>query len=332
MFGEEYENDSEDGLFDGDPTSEVITTEVITTEGSTIPDIPAEDFFDEEVVTTASLLDDVLAAKGISDGKIILLNENEEEIEVAFADLSREEQLAILAEEDVVQTSTSTEEGLEEYIAWAKELKAKNLTVQQYLDQYKADIISDQDSSSFEVDSFSDQELYALDLREKYELTDDEIVSELEREQSNPDLFKKKTDKIRAEYKELETARREQSTITEQTSRQEEYQGFVDTMVDIATKTPEFYGVELEDDDHNAVLSYLLELDEGGTSQFYTELKDPSKLYEAAWFLKYGKEAFGALTEAYESEISRIKKDVKPKVVVRKDPNKQNIKSIHDLT
>ena len=101
-------------------------------------------------------------------------------------------------------------------------------------------------------------------------------------------------------------------------------------MVNIAVETPEFYGIELEDEEKNEVLSFLLDIDESGVSEFSKTLNDPKKLYEAAWFLRYGKESFDALKNAYESEIARIKKDSKP-AVVHKNPAKNKQGSIHDL-
>ena len=102
-------------------------------------------------------------------------------------------------------------------------------------------------------------------------------------------------------------------------------------MVNVATKTSEYYGIELEDSEKNEVLSFILDLDENGTSNFYKTLNNPSKLYEAAWFLKYGKDAFSALSGAYEAEISKLKKDNKPKVVVKNRNTSTNTNSIHDI-
>lgn len=36
-------------------------------------------------------------------------------------------------------------------------------------------------------------------------------------------------------------------------------------MVNVALQTPEFYGIELDDDEKNEVLSQILDLDENGT-------------------------------------------------------------------
>jgi hypothetical protein len=101
-------------------------------------------------------------------------------------------------------------------------------------------------------------------------------------------------------------------------------------MVNVALETPEFYGIELEDDEKNEVLSFLLDLDDNGTSTFYKTLNDPKKLYEAAWFLRYGKESFDALKNAYETEIAKLKKPDNKPTVVHKN-NERKINSIHDL-
>lgn len=68
------------------------------------------------------------------------------------------------------------------------------------------------------------------------------------------------------------------------------------------------WGILLEDEEKNNILSYLAELDENGVSAFYKELNNPQRLYEAAWFLRYGKEAFDTLINAYESEIAKYKR------------------------
>ena len=73
-----------------------------------------------------------------------------------------------------------------------------------------------------------------------------------------------------------------------------------------------------------------MDIDESGVSEFSKTLNDPKKLYEAAWFLRYGKESFDALKNAYESEIAKLKKD-KPTTVIRKSGPDKPKNSIHDL-
>jgi hypothetical protein len=54
-------------------------------------------------------------------------------------------------------------------------------------------------------------------------------------------------------------------------------------------------------------------------------------MYEAAWFLRYGKESFDALKNAYESEMAKLKQKDKPGVIKRTDTPSKQTNSIHDL-
>lgn len=136
-------------------------------------------------------------------------------------------------------------------------------------------------------------------------------------------------DKTREEYKQLEDAYKKEQQDNYNKDRQDRYNTFVDQMVQVATQSNDLYGIELEDSEKNEVLSFLLELDDSGVSNFYKQLQDPNKLYEAAWFLRYGKEAMDALSNAYEQEIAKLKTDKTQVVVRNKDSNR--IKSIHEI-
>ena len=215
------------------------------------------------------------------------------------------------------------------------QLRENNISVEEFLESYKNSIIESLgviDTESYDIDNYDDQELFLLDLKNKYDLSDEELEKELEKELKDETLFKKKVDVLRKEYKELEDRYKEAQQQESLRQREEEYNQFSEKMVDVAINTPEFYGIELEDDEKNEVLSFLLDQDENGASQFYKTLSDPNKLYEAAWFLRYGKESFDALKNAYESEIAKLKKQDKPTVVRKPKPGDTNKeKNIHDL-
>ena len=287
-----------------------------------------EDFFEEVTKDPVepSLLDEFLIANGITNGVIKFVDENNEEKEINFYELSKQDQLDILSSFSEPQKEETKDDFLEY-------LKQNNLTVDEYLAQYKESIINEinaQYEQNYEIDNYDDQELFLLDLKTKFDLTDEELVQELEKELKNETIFKKKVDSLRAEYKKLEDEYKQATAKENEVARQQQYEQFADTLVDVAVKTPEFYGIELEDNEKNEVLSFLLDLDDKGVSNFYKELSKPDKLYEAAWFLKYGKDAFDALRNAYESEIAKIKKDSKSTVVI-KDSQKNKANSIHDL-
>lgn len=284
-------------------------------------DYSTDSIFDEKKPAD-SLIGDLLKVKGISNSKVIIVDENNVEQEVDFYSLSREDQLEILNHKEEVENNTSleTEDDFFNY------LKDNKLTVEEYLNQYKEAVIAELGVGgevSYDIDAYDDQELYLLDLKTKYDLTDEELVKELEKELQDPELFNKKVTKLRSEYKLLEDNYKEEQQKEVSAQRETQYNQFVDTMVDVAVKTPDLYGIELEDEEKNNVLTSLLELDDTGTSTFYKALNDPENLYKAAWFLTYGKQAFDAIKDAYETEISRLKKDTK--VVIREKPKSTNI-------
>ena len=305
-----------------------------TIEVTTEVDTSDDNFFGtEDNVSTSnnSILDEYLKSKGIENSTISIINENDEEEQINFYDLSKEEQLEILksSNEETPDLDDSEYELL-------NHLRENNLSVNDFLENYKQSIIDSLNVNSvqnYEIDAYDDQELFLLDLKEKYDLTDEELAKELEKELQDEVLFKKKTDILRTEYKQLEDQYNEAQEQELAGQKQQQYNQFSEQMVDVALKTPEFYGIELEDDEKNEVLSFLLDLDDKGVSDFYKTLNDPKKLYEAAWFLRYGKESFDALKNAYESEISRLKKgdNTKIKPVVRNNANDKPKSSIYDL-
>lgn len=281
------------------------------------------------------VIEELLKLRGIDSNKITIIDENDQSQELNFYDLSREEQLEILNYEQPSQENANDLNETE--VDFLNHLRTNNLTLEQYLEQYKDSIVNSLSPQevSYDIDAYNDEELYMLDLKNKYDLSDEELVKELEKELQDEALFKRKTDKLRSEYKELEDNYKETQKQEFARNQQEQYDAFAQQMVNVAIETPEFHGFELEDEEKNEVLSYLLELDDSGVSEFYKSLNDPKKLYEAAWFLRYGKESLEALNKAYESEIAKLQKnkDTDSKTVIRRNTpdNGNKANSIHDL-
>lgn len=305
------------------PVEEIIDNEPIKSED--------DDFFGTQIdknTNTNSILEDFLKERGILDSKVKIVDENNEEQEISFYDLSREEQMEIL------NSSEPTEENDldDSEIDLINHLRTNNLSVEDFLAQYREAILAETQTAaepSYDIDAYDDQELFLLDLKNKYDLTDEELQAELEKELVNEELFTKKVTKLRAEYKQLEDQYKTQQEAEFEAQRNEQYSQFANTMVDIATNVSDYHGVALEDNEKSETLSYLLDLDESGSSKFYKDLNDPQKLYEAAWYLRYGAEAFKALENAYEAEIAKLKKEDKPRVVVRN--SRKEVNSIYDL-
>ena len=149
----------------------------------------------------------VLNLKGISDpSKIKFEDESGAIIERDWNDLSDNERLMILAGTEDPERDLEEEE-----ILFINQLRENNLTPQQYiqaiqqqaaqqaLEEYQQGL-----QPTYEIDSLSDDELFALDLLEKVgeeNITDEELKEALEQAKANETLFAKQIEGLRATYK-----------------------------------------------------------------------------------------------------------------------------------
>ena len=321
----DLELELDDNLFEDGKSQEEINNDIV--------DSNDKDLFEDTQsveLNVSPIIGELLKERGIVDGKIKLIDEDNTEKDVLFSELTLEEQLEILRENNV-----STDFGLSDSEKkFLEGLRKDKLSIEDFLTTYKESIIDsvkNQEVEAYDIDSYDDQELFIIDLKNKYDLTDEELAKELEKELKDETLFKKKVDALRKEYKKLEDQYNETQRLELEAKRQEEYDTFTQNMVNIAINTPEFYGIELEDSEKEEVLSFLLDLDEQGNTKFSKALGDPNKLYEAAWFLRYGKESFDALKNAYESEIAKLKKPDGAKVIRGINNHSTGNQNIHDL-
>ena len=277
-------------------------------------------------------LDQYLQSKGFKNSEITIYDENDEEVKVNFHELSEEEKL------DVLSSITTKEQGFglrQDEQEWINELRNNNIDFDSFLEAYKNSIIEELgmvQEESYEIDAYDDRELFLLDLKNKYDLTDEELQAELEKELQNEELFEKKVAKTREEYKILESQYRQMQEQEFARQQEQEYQQFAQQMVEIATDINEFHGLELEDSDKNDTLSYMLDLDDNGVSQLARDLQDPEKLYAVAWYLKHGDRAFKIIENAHESEISKLRalRD-KPSVVRQESRQVNRVKHMNEL-
>lgn len=280
-----------------------------------------DDLFGGGNTENSELISNLLAQRGITDASKIQIEDEEGNIqELDFNSLPIEEQLEILQQEtpelddSEIETINYLREngvGIQELIEYHR-----NQAIQEYLQSQQ---------TNYTVDDLSDEELYKLDIAAKYEdLSEEELEIELQKELNNPDLFKKKVDKLRDVYKQEEIA--EQGELAKQAELEEEqnYQTLVDSMVEIAQGTNELFDLELEDEDKEEVLQFLLSKDMNGQSEFVKLLNDPNALFQLAWFATKGQEAFSTIHDYYKKEIDTARKAKGPgltsqRTVVKKE-------------
>lgn len=290
---------------DDNVTSDVDDGIFSTEDGNKQPSSIEDNLFGETKTENSELISNLLAQKGITDASKIQIEDEDGNIqELDFNSLPIEEQLEILQQEtpelddSEIETINYLREngiGIQELIEYHR-----NQAIQEYLQTQQTD---------YTVDDLSDEELYKLDIAARYEdLSEEELEIELQKELNNPDLFKKKVDKLREVYKQEEIA--EQDELAKQAELEEEqnYQMLVDSMVEVAQGTDELFDLELEDDDKEEVLQFLLNKDINGQSEFVKLLNDPKALFQLAWFATKGQEAFNTIHDYYKKEIDLARK------------------------
>ena len=264
-----------------------------------------DDLFGESKIENSELISNLLAQRGITDASKIRIEDEDGNIqELDFNSLPIEEQLEILQQDSPelddseIETINYLREngiGIQELIEYHR-----NQAIQEYLQAQQ---------TNYTVDNLSDEELYKLDIASRYEeLSEEELEIELQKELNNPDLFKKKIDKLREVYKQEEIA--EQNELAKQAELEEEqnYQTLVDSMIEVAQGTNELFDLELEDEDKEEVLQFLLSKDINGQSEFVKLLNDPNALFQLAWFATKGQEAFNTIHDYYKKEIDLARK------------------------
>lgn len=304
-----------------------------------------DDVKQEEPVQTSDMVEELLRSKGYNPEAIKFENEDGEIETVSFNELSREEQLELLnAEHDNPYEDLDFTESEIEAVEF---LRDNNMTLQelaQTIRQQVQEELSGQVEQTYQVDDFSDDELFIVDFKHKYgeDFTDEELIFELEKARENEELFNRKIGKLRSDYKQYEEEAREEQQREAELAQQQEHENYISQMVHVARGINDMHDTaELDDNDKNLILSYMFDPGPTGQTQMQKALSDPETMFKVAWYLQYGDETFKEMNKYYKGEIAKYSKQnnatkpkQKPETVI-KDNSHQHTKrkpeSIEDL-
>jgi len=267
-----------------------------------------EDLTNPEPEGEIDLISQLLEAKGIKDGLIKIQEEDGTEVDVPFNELTAQEQFNILN-----STDEEINYGLNENETQAVNfLRENNVTLEETIDYFVKQAVAEALKSNQVADSiaeYTDDEVYALDLLTKYkDLTEEEIQIELDKQREHPELFKKKVDTLRNEYLQLEQDEVTQKELAIQQQEEEKFKKVQDDLVAVAREVADIGGIDIEIEDKQEVLQFILNKDVNGLSEFGKILDDPKALFEVAWYAKKGKEAFDVIHKYYRNEIAEASK------------------------
>ena len=259
-----------------------------------------------------------LKAYGVSDpSKMKFENEDGTVDEVDFNSLSKDEQLEVLR--------NVSDPG---YTDYEKEvinfMRTNRMDLSQIVDYYSQKAIENylnenpdkRHQKEYSIDDYTDDELFMADVKAKYpDLTDDEILNELDRAKYDEDVFKKKVDALREQYKAAEDEQENQRKANEQA----EYENFQNTLLQAANgfneilldpSDPQSDALVVERADKERMLSYLLDVDKDGISQFQKDLNDPAALIELAYYRTHGRDDITDMTRYWKNELATARKEI----------------------
>ncbi|MBQ0113232.1 MAG: hypothetical protein KBT03_08905 [Bacteroidales bacterium] len=293
------------------------------------PTEPTEPNEGEEEEEVTDFLQSFLKDYGIQDGKIRYANDDGTESEVNFNELDQKERLSILRE---LTTPNLSKEEIDT-INYLRENKTNLKSVIDAVSQQAVDNYIKQNGpveKTYSVDEYTDDELYVADLKSKYDMTEDELLADLESAKANEELFQKKIGAIREQYKKRE----EEIAQKEVAAQEEKVKNFRDSItnslnsfneITMDYKDSKADRLQVENSEKNAIYEYLTSQDENGATRFFKDLNDPEVLVEMAWFRLFGADAMSDISNYWKSQLKSVRTAPKsePKTtIVPKDTKK----------
>ena len=258
-------------------------------------------------------LSEYLASRGIKDGNTIVFDDGEgNTTEAKFSELSREEQLSILNE--LAKPNLTDSE-----IQAVQYLRDNNATLQDVINHFSKQavekyIASNAPQREYSVDEYSNDELYIADLRSKFpEMSDAELEADLTLAKSNEELFNKKVETIRTNYKQLEDQKIEEARAAEEQGYNEFKNALHTSLtnfeeISLDYTDPSSDSLTIEDSEKEAIYNYILNTDENGVSQFAKDMHDPSILVDLAWYRLFGKDAISGISQYWKGVVKETRK------------------------
>jgi hypothetical protein len=262
----------------------------------------------EPVQTPEDYLDRLLKARGVDRNAVRMENDEGEIEEWRFDDLDDETKFGIL--------SQSNETLSDEEINTINYLRQNRMNLQDFVEYQRQEAIKDylaqNNSTQYTIDEVSDDDLFRFELKDQMpDLTDEEVEDQLQRAKENDAFFQKKIAALRKEYKELEDKQIKANEEQAAAEKEAQFNQLAQSLVSVAKDTEEMNGMLLDDEDKEEVLSFLLDRDANGQSEFYKLFSDPKALFKMAWAVLKGDQAHEALTQYYTNEITKARRGTK---------------------
>lgn len=258
--------------------------------------------------TPEDYLTQLLKSRGVDRERVRIENEDGEIEEWKFDDLDDETKFGILNQSNDMLS--------DDEITAVNFLRQNRMNLQDFVEYQRQQAIKEyleQNSTpQYTVDQVSDDDLFRFELQDQMpDLTDEEIEDQLNRAKENESFFQKKVAALRKEYKELEDNQIKANEEQAAAEKEEQFNQLARSLVSVARDTEEMNGMLLDDQDKEDVLSFLLDRDANGQSEFYKLFSDPKALFKMAWTMLKGDQAHEAYTQYFTNEIAKARRGTK---------------------
>ena len=306
---------NDDYLFDDPVTSETDVDQYppgdyTPGEGPFYEDDQDDDYSNpiQHVETPEDYLTQLLKSRGVDRERVRIENEEGEIEEWKFDDLDDETKFGILNQSNDMLS--------DDEITAVNFLRQNRMNLQDFVEYQRQQAIKEyleQNSTpQYTVDQVSDDDLFRFELQDQMpDLTDEEIEDQLNRAKENETFFQKKVAALRKEYKELEDNQIKANEEQAAAEKEEQFNQLAQSLVSVAKDTEEMNGMLLDDQDKEDVLSFLLDRDANGQSEFYKLFSDPKALFKMAWTMLKGDQAHEAYTQYFTNEIAKARRGTK---------------------
>ena len=308
----------EDDLFQFEPTDDELNQiqDPNPDDNTIFEDDDLNTVNDDDNQNEADYVSRLLEARGFKDKKIQVTNEDGELEEVNFDDLTDQEKFDLLNDQD--QSVMPSDEELKTL----NFLRTNNMTLEDFAKWQREQAVQEylaNQSPITEFDEFTDDEMIAYDFIQRFgeEMTDEEIDAEIDRLKADPDAYQKRVNLLRASYKSEAEAQSKLYEQEEQTRNQAAEEEFKTAYVNAAGNINYIHGMDLDNNDKQELLDFVLIKDVANRTGFSKALEDPESVLKMAWYLLHGEETYDATVDHFKKEIAKRSKENNTRVVNR---------------
>lgn len=286
---------------------------------------PTDDI-EDDIITS------LLQSRGIEDKSRVKFVDDDGNIdEVSWDSLDNETKLNILQSSES-NPEVDLDNSEIELINAIRQSRMSPAEYLQYIEQTGVNRYienTQEDNYRYQVDQYSDDDLYVYDLMSRIGATEPEAQEMLEQAKANEALFSKQIGAIRQEYKDIEAENLRAAQIEQDQLAQEQYNQFAQSVAYQIQNFNTFadYDLNMDSDDMQELYEFLTGFDAAGNNHFAKTLTDPKLVVQMAWFALNGSRMIEDITDYYKNEITQVRKNSYAKGLedARNGNNRQNV-------